>query len=546
MYFNWEEFPLITPEQIAATGKTHSPVVVIGAGPVGLAIALGLSQHNVPCVVLERRTTISKGSRALAMTRRSLQILDHLSVGKAVMDIAMPWGEGWTYYGKEMVHYMNIAPPPNEKHGQTNLQQCWMEQLLLEQIAKTPLVEVRFGHEVVALTPEDTQVVLDVNTAAGNYTLSADYLVAADGPRGTTRRQLGLDYEGTSYTQQFVINDIICQLPIPAGRRLYFNPPYLPGKAVLMHGAPFNMWRLDFQLLDGQDADEEMQPEKVHARIKAHFELMGLENIDYELILTSIYRTNALSLPTYNKQRVLFAGDAAHQVPIFGGRGVNHGYADAHNLVWKLARVVKGQSAPQLLDTYTQERRGAILDTLAELTKTTLFITTPSPGISLMRDAVLSLSITEKFLNNLFDPYASLPYEYTDSPLNAAPAKDPAFTSRADVGAIPPDGIATKNGGRLYDLLGPCFTVLVFSDTANDPAILAIERSVHATDTDARFRVLPAQSQIADLFDAKPGTVYLLRPDHRIAGRWRHITPEALAAALDHATLSAAQFQEAT
>lgn len=544
MYFNWEEFPLTTPEQIITAGKTHSPVVVIGAGPVGLAIALGLSQHNVPCIVLERRTTISKGSRALAMTRRSLQILDHLRVGKAVMDMATPWSEGWTYYGKDMVHYMNIAPPPHEKHGQTNLQQCWMEQLLLDQIGKTPLVEVRYGHEVSTLTPEDTQVVLDVTTTAGNYTLSADYLVAADGPRGTTRRQLGLDYEGTSYTQQFVINDIICQLPIPAGRRLYFNPPYLPGKAVLMHGAPFNMWRLDFQLLDGQDADEEMQPEKVHARIKAHFAMMGLDNIDYELILTSIYRTNALSLPTYNKERVLFAGDAAHQVPIFGGRGVNHGYADAHNLAWKLARVVKGVSAPQLLNTYTQERRGAILDTLAELTKTTLFITTPSPGISLMRDAVLSLSITEKFLNNLFDPYASPPYEYTDSALNATSAQDPAFAPRANVGAIPPDGIATSGGDRLYDLLGPWFTVLVFSDTANAPSTGPLEKAVQTIDADALVKTIPVQSQIADLFDAKPGTVYLLRPDHRIAGRWRHISPNALATALEQAACTAGQLQE--
>lgn len=536
MYFNWEEFPLITPEQIKAAGKANSPVIVIGAGPVGLAIALGLSQHNVPCVILERRTAISNGSRALAMTRRSLQILDHLGVGKAVMKKAMPWSEGWTYYGKEMVHYMNIAPPPNEKHGQTNLQQCWMEQLLLDEIGKTPLIEVRYGHEVASLTPEANGVTLQVQTAAGNYTAHADYLVAADGPRSATRRQLNLEYEGTSYTQQFVINDIICKLPLPAGRRLFFNPPYLPGKAVLMHGAPFDMWRLDFQLLDGQDADEEMQPEKVHARIQAHFEMMGLGKVDYDLILTSIYRTNALSLPTYNKGRVLFAGDAAHQVPIFGGRGVNHGYADAHNLSWKLASVVKGRSAPGLLDTYTQERRGAVMDTLAELTKTTLFITTPSPGISLMREAVLSLSITEKFLNNLFDPYASPPYEYTDSPLNATPAGDTQFAQKVDVGAIPPDGIINARGERLYDQLGPWFSALVFADDAH--AADALADALKAVDPLARVLVLSPQADIAKHYDARPGTVYLLRPDQRVAARWRHVEPNTVAQALNHAAFA--------
>src|SRR5690606_20181461 len=118
-----------------------------------------------------------------------------------------------------------------------------------------------------------------------------------------------------------------------------------------------------------------------------------------------VYKANAVSLPTYNTGRVLFAGDAAHQVPIFGGRGVNHGYEDAHNLAWKLARVIKGESDAQLLDSYTQERRGALLATLAELTRTTIFITTPSPGIALVREAILSLSLSENFLANLFDPY---------------------------------------------------------------------------------------------------------------------------------------------
>lgn len=534
MYFNWKEFPLISPEQISAAGKAISPVIIIGAGPVGLAVALGLAQHQVPCVILERRTAISNGSRALAMTRRSMQILDQLGVGKAVMDVAMPWSEGWTYYGKEMVHYMNIAPPPNEKHGQTNLQQCWMEQFLLDEIAKTPLVEVRYGHEVNSLETRNDGVTLQVQTAAGHYTAHADYLVAADGPRGATRKQLGLDYEGTSYTQQFVINDIICKLPLPDGRRLFFNPPYLPGKAVLMHGAPFDMWRLDFQLLDGQDADEEMQPEKVHARIKAHFDMMGLHNIDYELVLTSIYRTNALSLPTYNKGRVLFAGDAAHQVPIFGGRGVNHGYADAHNLSWKLASVVKGRSNPRLLDTYTQERRGAILDTLAELTKTTLFITTPSPGISLMREAVLSLSITEKFLNNLFDPYASPPYEYKDSALNATPLDDPGFGAPVGVGAIPPDGVTNAQGDRLFDQIGPWFSVLLFSDDGPDSA-RAITEKLHTADPGVRVLVLPTHGDIARLYDARPGTTYLLRPDNRVAARWRQADPDTILGALNHA-----------
>ncbi|TFL11357.1 hypothetical protein CSC67_15320 [Pusillimonas caeni] len=530
MYFKWEEFPLIPPDE-ADPANGPAPVIIVGAGPVGLSLALGLARQGVGSVVLEKRRTISTGSRALAMTRRSMQILDQLGVGQAVLDKALTWNEGWTFYDRHMVHHMNIAPPPNEKHGQTNLQQCWMERLLLDEIQKYPDVQVRYGHEVLDVEPYSDRVVLKVQTELGSYEAKARYLVAADGPHGQTRKRLGLAYEGTSYTQQFVINDIICKLPIPAGRRLFFNPPYLPGKAVLMHQAPFDMWRLDFQLLDGQDAEEEMAAEKVHKRIRAHFELMGIQ-ADYELLLTSVYRTNALSLPTYNRGRVLFAGDAAHQVPIFGGRGVNHGYADAHNLAWKLARVVKGTADATLLDTYTLERRGDILDTLDELTRTTLFITTPSPGVALMREAVLSLSIDDGFLANLFDPYASAPYRYSDSPLNATPANDADFSPRGEVGSICPDGVIDSES-RLYELFGTGFALLVFVDepvqAAAQPswpeADSAVERLQHI--------IIPVSSEITRLLDARPGTIYLVRPDNRIAGRWRQHNAQALRDALD-------------
>jgi 3-(3-hydroxy-phenyl)propionate hydroxylase len=540
MYFTWKEFPFIAPEDLKAADRL-APVVIIGAGPVGLALGLGLARHGVRCVVLESRSTISKGSRALAMNRRSMQILDQLGVGAAVMEKALTWSAGWTFYGEALVHEMNIASPPDEKHGQTNLQQCWMEQLLLDTCEKENNIDIRYRHEVTGLQADGDGVWLEVKTPAGEYPLQAGYVVGADGPRGITRRSMGLEYEGTSYSQRFVINDIICRQPLPEGRRLFFSPPYLPGKTVLMHKAPFDMWRLDFQLLDDQDAEEEMQPDKVHQRIRAHFELMGLKP-DYELVLTSVYKANAISLPTYNTGRVLFAGDAAHQVPIFGGRGVNHGYADAHNLAWKLALVVKGVADADLLDTYTQERRGAILDTLAELTKTTLFITTPSPGIALVREAVLSLSLGENFLNNLFDPYTSRPYEYKDSALNAEPDVDHVFKRDCGPGSLLPDALLKDNGERLYDHFGLAFVVLHFVE---DPAKRDAQDVVPAScSVPVKFLKLPVGGRLAQLLDARVGTTYLIRPDNRVAGRWRNLAATTLNAAIARASGSTSSVEE--
>ena len=521
MYFTWQTLPFQPP---ASLGGPPPEVVIVGAGPVGLATALGLARHGVRTVVLEARDTISQGSRALAMSRRSMQILDQLGVGARVLEKGLTWAAGWTFYGRELVHSMALTAPPHEKHGQTNLQQCWMEQLLLDELLASGLSDVRYQHRVTTIDAGDDAVRLTVATPQGDYTLDAPYLVAADGPRGGTRRSMGIDYEGTSYSQRFVINDILCKEPLPEGRRLFFSPPYLPGKTVLMHKAPFDMWRLDFQLMDDQDAETEMQPEKVHARIRAHFELMGIAP-HYELVLTSVYKANAVSLPTYNTGRVLFAGDAAHQVPIFGGRGVNHGYEDAHNLAWKLARVVKGASDAQLLDSYTQERRGALLATLAELTRTTIFITTPSPGIALVREAILSLSLSENFLANLFDPYATPPHDCTDSPLNTADEGD--FGPACRPGALVPDAVVGAAGERLYDRFGPQFTLIAFTDAA-------------------RFAALPLQvlgfeadSTVGRLFGARPGTVYLVRPDNRVAARWRKTTPEQVDEALNTALCTA-------
>lgn len=523
MYFDWKQMPLVRPRDLSDEERS-APVIVIGAGPVGLACALGLARRGVRSIVLEARRTISQGSRALAMNRRSMQILDALGIGEDVLAKGMRWSKGWTYYGKDQVHFMDLKPPAHEKHGQTNLQQCWMEQLLLDAIQEDGSAAIRYGHEVTGFREDAHGVAVDVRTEAGDYTLRGQYIVAADGPRGLSRRMTGLAYEGTSYSQRFVINDILCQHPLEPGRRLFFSPPYLPGKTVLMHLAPFGMWRLDFQLLDEQDAEEEMQPERVHRRIRAHLDLMGIA-ADYQLVLTSVYKANAVSLPAYRRGRVLFAGDAAHQVPIFGGRGVNHGYSDAHNLAWKIAAVLRHGAPEALLQTYSDERRGDILDTLRDLTKTTIFITTPSPGVALVREAVLSLSATEDFLSNLFDPYASPPYEYSETPLNATRAQDEDFAPRCRCGAVAPD-VPLEEGGRLHEKLGPWLTVLRFGHAA---------APLPAGRVPVKEIVLPTDSAAGRLYDARPGTVYLLRPDHRISGRWRHASAGVLAAALQRA-----------
>jgi 3-(3-hydroxy-phenyl)propionate hydroxylase len=183
-------------------------------------------------------------------------------------------------------------------------------------------------------------VILSVETPEGVYELEADWVVATDGARSFVREAVGLKLEGNSYEGRYLIADIKFRSEYPTERRAWFDPPSNPGSTVLMHRQPDDVWRIDYQIRDDEDSAIELQEERVRARVDAHLQMIG-EAPDYELIWISLYKAHCLTLPRYRHGRILFAGDAAHLVPIFGVRGLNSGVDDAGNLVWKLAAVIQ-------------------------------------------------------------------------------------------------------------------------------------------------------------------------------------------------------------
>lgn len=545
MYFDWKKM-LFRP----AHDGEHVPAVVVGAGPIGLAMAQALARQGIRCVVLEMRDQVSDGSRAIALTRRTMQIFDALDVGDAVLEKASVWDLNAVHYGEQLVYEMRLAQPASEKHKMTNLQQCWVEQIFLDRLAADGLAEVRWQSEVVGIEQHNDVVRLTVRRPDGTeYELTADYMIAADGARGATRKLVGLNYEGKRFEQRFVITDYHMKSAQSIGRRVWFSPPYALGTAVLQHGGPFDIWRLDFQLRDDDDPDEEIKPERVRERLEAHLRMVG-ETAPYEIIWTSIYRASAVSLPTYHQGRVLFVGDAAHQIPIFGGRGINNGFMDVMNLAWKLGYVMRGLAPDSLLASYTDERRTSILETIEDLTKVTLYMTTPSPAVQLMRDAVLSLSLTERFVHTLFDPFRLPPYATiqiaSSAPMQAADAE---FDGGPTLGQVVPDmpvSIAGSAAGvRLLEQIGGGFACLAWGGTPEtDERVTQLSASLARASLPVRCFAMDtgrapqgthtavASDAAAGLFAATPGTVYLVRPDHHVAGRWKRIDPAAVAEAL--------------
>jgi 3-(3-hydroxy-phenyl)propionate hydroxylase len=252
----------------------------------------------------------------------------------------------------------------------------------------------------------------------------------------------------------------------------------------------------------------------------------------------------------FNHGRVLFAGDAAHQVSPFGARGANSGIQDTDNLVWKLKLVMDGKAPARLLDTYSDERVYAADENILNSTRSTDFITPKSTVSRTFRNATLQLARKHAFARKLVNSgRLSVPAFYSGSSLNTADAD--AFASHLQPGA-PIEDAPVGVGGRagwLIDQVGNRFQLLVYADDAAKvdarklaalrEAPIPVEAIVVSpkAGTVAGLRVLhDSKGLVAKRFDARDGSTYLLRPDQHLCARWRSFDAARVHAAVARAT----------
>ena len=548
IYFPYRVFDPWLPDG-AANVEQHS-VVVVGAGPIGLVTALLLARHGVRCVMLESELQVSEGSRAIAFTRRSLEILQQAGIAERVTAMGLPWRFGNSYYRGQRVFRMENPHDPNDRFAPLiNIQQQYLEAFLIDEARASGLIELRWGNKLERLVADADGATLEVDTPSGPYTLRTDWLVAADGARSVVRSQMGLKMEGASYEGRFVIADIRVDLPLPTERLAFFDPDWNPGNTILMHREPHGLWRLDYQLPPNETPEEALRPASLKARIDAQLAMIGHPGVAWTLDWSSVYAARALTLPDYVHGRVAFTGDAAHLLPIFGVRGANTGFQDAQGLAWRLAMVVKGLSDPALLRSYSSERVAAAREIVDEAGKSTRFMTPPTRGFRLLRDAVLSLSLTQAFVRPLYHWRTSRPHEYGASPLNSANDDNALFSTGPGHGA-PARNVILGNNDHLLDHLEHGFTLLCATGEALPDgvgAVLAEFRGqgvpISVVAVGAMGPVAGADLLIADADGAlrerygltEPGGAYLLRPDHHVCARWKHVNAPRLAQALRQA-----------
>ncbi|EDZ47217.1 monooxygenase family protein [Rhodobacterales bacterium Y4I] len=497
-----------------ASSPVRRKVVVIGAGPVGLAAAIDMAQQGTEVVVLDDNDKVSFGSRAICFAKRPLEILDRLGCGQPMVDKGVQWNTGKVFFDDRQVYEFDLLPEEGHKRPAfINLQQYYFEEYLVNRVRELQEqgapIEIRGRNKVSAIGTHPSHVVLEIDTPEGSYNLEAEWLIACDGAGSPTRQMLGLDFVGRVFEDNFLIADVIMEADFPSERWFWFDPPFNKGQSALLHKQPDGVWRIDLQLGWDIDKEREKRPENVIPRLKA---MLG-EDVKFELEWVSIYTFQCRRMEKFRHGRVIFAGDAAHQVSPFGARGANSGLQDTDNLCWKLKLVMDGKAPESLLDSYDTERIHGADENILNSSRSTDFITPKSEISRVLRDAVLDLSEQYEFARPLVNSgRLSVPCTYDGSPLNSADALDGPDRTRP--GSPCPD--APLGDGFLLDKLGDKFVLLTIDADAPD---VIVEEGIEVTRLALSIKDDKSLALQQRYLGKHESGVYLIRPDQHVAAR---------------------------
>jgi len=501
------------PDQDAPAPVRHQ-VIIIGAGPVGLAAAIDLAQQGIKVVVLDDNDKVSFGSRAICFSKRTLEIAERLGCDQPMVDKGVQWDSGKVFFNTRQVYDFNLLPEEGHKQPAfINLQQYYFEEYLVNRVRQLQAdgapIEIRGGNKVSAIGTHPDHVTIEIDTPEGSYNLEADWLIACDGANSPTRSMLGKDFVGRVFEDNFLIADVVMKADFPSERWFWFDPKFNKGQSALLHKQPDGVWRIDLQLGWDIDKEHEKRPENVIPRLKA---MLG-DEVEFELEWVSIYTFQCRRMEQFRHERVLFAGDAAHQVSPFGARGANSGLQDTDNLCWKLKLVIDGKAPERLLDSYNAERIQGADENILNSSRSTDFITPKSEMSRLLRDAVLDLSEHYEFARPLVNSgRLSVPCTYDGSSLNSADALDGPARSRP--GSACPD--VPLGDGFLLPQLANRFTLLTIDAAAPD---VIEESGITVTRLPLRARDDKTLALTERYLGNCPSGVYLIRPDQHVAAR---------------------------
>ncbi|MBO6718232.1 MAG: FAD-dependent oxidoreductase [Rhizobiaceae bacterium] len=516
--YAYKPFPYVTPPELRGANAQRHPVVIVGAGPVGLAAAIDCALHGVPCVVLDDNDVVSLGSRAICWSKRTLEIFDRLGVGERMVEKGVTWKVGRLFHCDREVWNFDLLPEAGHKMPAfINLQQYYVEQYLVERAAGFPeLIDLRWKNKVVGVDARPDSATVSIETPDGTYSLETEWLIACDGARSPVRTMMGLEFEGRVFEERFLIADVEMKADFPSERWFWFEPPFHQGQSALLHKQPDDIYRIDLQLGWDADPEEEKKPENVVPRIER---VLGHSN--FELDWVSVYAFQCRRLERFVHGRVVFAGDSAHIVSPFGARGGNGGIQDVDNLMWKLALVVNGHAPESLIASYDEERIHGADDNIRNSARATSFMTPKTDMERLFRDSVLDLAGEHEFARKLVNSgRLSKPCSLAGMSLQT-PAGEGAGV---EPGAAMPDApVANGRSSWLLDQFGGGFAVMAVEADLPEGLPAGVERVFVTGDRSRRANDATTLTDIEGQVAARYGAcmTYLIRPDQHVAARFR-------------------------
>jgi 2-polyprenyl-6-methoxyphenol hydroxylase-like FAD-dependent oxidoreductase len=520
----------------------QTPVLIAGGGPVGLTLAIDLGARGIACTLVERKDAPAFLPKMERGNARSLEIFRRMGIVDRVRAAGYP-----AAYPMDVYHIITMMDPPlarvaypsvdearAEAAGRNDgvlplepyqlISQYTLEPLLKQIAEENPLIDVRFGHELIGFEQDDGGVTARVRTSAGDdVAFRSSYLVGTDGGTSTVRKQLGFAMDGQANIRRMMQALYRCDalydvVPIGHGRHYKVSDQYRSGVVCQDSCRHFS--------INAEDCTAADMP--------AIFADTVGTPIDFEMIAVAEWRHNLLCSQRYIDGRVLLAGDSAHLVIPTAGLGLNTGIGDAIDLSWKLAAIVSGWGGPELLQSYEDERRQiGVRNVRASGSATAArrerredhwvpWIKEDSERGRAARDRVGKLAVLEAHKTTIITGIER-GYRYTNSALlwpEAGDGPDPdaiEYVPTTWPGARLPH-MWCKNGDALLDRCGPWYTVLRFGDRVDTSGL---ERALAAARVPYETLALDADEPAYEVYGGFGA--FLIRPDLHVA--WRGGAP---------------------
>jgi len=343
--------------------KKSGRIIIVGAGPVGIVCALALNRRGIPVTVFEQEPSPVKDQRAASLHPPTLEMLDEIGITSQIIDKGLISSK-YRYHDRldrSVVAEFDLDQMRDEFKFPFVLQfeQYKLTAAIYREYADGSDFDIRFSHEVCALTQDATGVIVEVSSPAGTERHRADFVIGCDGGRSTVRKLADIKFNGFRYPEKFIkiatTFDFAEANPELVLRNYFSDPDEWCNLFKVRGERDPGLWRAIFPMLPDEEDKTALQPDRLQERLQRFFPKGG----DYEIEYVNVYSVAQCVAECFRKGRVLLAGDSAHVNNPIGGMGMNGGIHDALNLAEKLAAVAQGTVGDEALDHYDRQRRHA-------------------------------------------------------------------------------------------------------------------------------------------------------------------------------------------